>query len=119
MKYSLPVYPVGKLAVVDANVTYKSANMLNAATTITIYDRDGDGLNDSVTFDFGDITNIPDSIRQGPDDIIKVQVIAVVAGNNTAGTTLTSNASMTYNGTMLPYKSMYTHKCFLSFNLTT
>ncbi len=62
----------------------------------------GDGLNDTVSFDFGTVTNQPDGVSDAGDRIV-IQVVARVVDvpANTGGDLLTNNADFTFTGGML------------------
>lgn len=62
-----------------------------------------DGLDDTVTFNFGQVDNAPDGLNNSDDQIV-VRVVARVADvmSNADGDALTSTASLDFSSTMMP-----------------
>lgn len=62
----------------------------------------GDGLDDTVLFDFGDVTNMPDGVDDA-DDRITVEIVARIADvpDNGDGDVLINNAEFTFLGGIL------------------
>ena len=98
---NLPFAP-GVLGVVSAAVTWVGANLTpaNSPALVTISDVQlGDGIDDRVVFDFGQVFNTPDGTANASDEI-EVEVVAVVVNvpANGAGDLLTNSAVLAYGG---------------------
>lgn len=104
---SLPTAANQKLVALSGRVAFMASTMQNYLNNaqLLLNDTDSDGENDTATFNFGDITNIPDTVRAGVNDTIVVELIAVVPANNTRGASLVVNATLQYNNTVLPAQS--------------
>ena len=65
--------------------------------TVVASDSDGDGIDDLLTFDFGDVINVGDNITNGDDQII-ITVTGTVSDvpANLAGVTLTNETTLNF-----------------------
>ncbi len=93
-------YTNGIMEVVSARIVSLGGNLVPAIVppTIAITDAQlGDGINDTVSFDFGQVLNIPDGAVT-PEDLIVVEVVGRLADvpANTNGDDLTNDASVQY-----------------------
>lgn len=53
----------------------------------------------TLVFNFGDIVNIPDGVSQGPNDVVIMEIVCVVANdtNNVNGKVLTTSAQLNFS----------------------
>lgn len=72
-----------EVTAIGANLTLENPFAVGDGPTVVPFDSNGDGINDRVEFDFGDILNIADNVADADDQIV-VQVTALV--NATAAT---------------------------------
>lgn len=96
----LPAGSIGVLGFVSAQVISVGANLsggagLAVAQTGTVTDRDGDGVMDTVVFDFGNVTNTVDNLHSAADTVV-IQVIAraLDVTANARGDVLTNTATL-------------------------
>ena len=100
----LPAGPDGVLEAIGATVTAVGGNISTTLPGTPVFTdlQLGDGLDDTVTFDFGDVTNLPDGIDSSADRIV-VEIVARVAdvGSNIDGALLTNLGQFSYTGNLL------------------
>lgn len=96
----LPAGSIGVLGFVSAQVISVGANLsggagLAVAQTGTVTDRDGDGVMDTVVFDFGNVTNTVDNLHSTADTVV-IQVVAraLDVAANARGDVLTNTATL-------------------------
>ena len=97
---SLPANATGVMEVVSTSVDSIGANLTpaNSPAVVTITDANlGDGINDTVSFDFGQVQNAPDGVVDD-NDRITVSVTARLKDvpNNSNGNVLTNTARLQY-----------------------
>lgn len=97
LQISLPSGPNG-LDIVATTVRNMQSNIVlaNGSVNPTLTDSDSDSIDDAATFNFGNMTNIPEGQTKGPGDTVTVEVIAVVGLHNVNGTVLNVVASFQY-----------------------
>ncbi len=89
----------GVLEVIGASVVSIGANLTTTGTGTPVFadNQLGDGLDDTVTFDFGTITNVPDGIMDDGDRIrLEVTARVVDVPANTDGVGLVNFGTLTY-----------------------
>ncbi|MEE4174517.1 MAG: hypothetical protein V2I57_09740 [Xanthomonadales bacterium] len=95
---TLPAGAGGYLEAVGASVLSVGSQISTTlpGTPVLTDDQLGDGINDTVTLNFGDISNLPDGIESDGDQI-RVQIVARVIDlpENTDGVVLTNSAVVT------------------------
>jgi len=86
---------------IGAVVTATGGNLSTTLPGTPVFDdlQNGDGIDDTVTFDFGDVTNTPDGVDDA-NDRITVEIVARIVDvpANTGGDVLVNNAQFTYDG---------------------
>nr|WP_314073334.1 isopeptide-forming domain-containing fimbrial protein [uncultured Roseococcus sp.] len=96
----LPAGSDGLLGYVSARIISVGGNLSGGAglavgQTGTLADRDGDGVWDTITFDFGDVTNAWDNVVNANDRVV-IEIVARVldVAANKSGEVLTNNATL-------------------------
>lgn len=96
----LPAGSEGILGYVSARILSVGSNLTGGAglavdQTGVLTDRDGDGVWDTITFDFGDVTNAWDNVVNANDRVV-IEIVARVldVAANQRGDVLTNNATL-------------------------
>ena len=101
----------GYMQAIGASVVSIGGNLstTNPGTPV-ITDASGDGIDDTVTFDFGDVTNTIDGVSDA-NDRLSVEIVALVVDDpaNVDGVTLINLAELTYGigGSMIDDAEVY------------
>ncbi|MDZ7789009.1 MAG: hypothetical protein U5L08_00655 [Xanthomonadales bacterium] len=86
---------------IGAVVTATGGNLSTTLPGTPVLDdlQNGDGIDDTVTFDFGDVTNTPDGVDDA-NDRVTVEIVARIADvpANIGGDVLVNNAQFTHDG---------------------
>ncbi|NKI35097.1 DUF11 domain-containing protein [Wenzhouxiangella sp. XN79A] len=100
----LPAGPGGVLEAIGATVTAVGGNISTTLPGTPVFDdlQLADGLDDTVTLEFGNVTNVPDGIDSAADRIV-VEIVARVAdvAPNVDGALLTNVGEFSYTGNLL------------------
>jgi len=100
----LPAGTGGVLEVIGAVVTQVGGQISTTLPGTPAFSDNqlGDGRDDTVSFDFGDVTNLPDGASNGGDRVV-IQIVARVVdvAANVGGIVLTNNAEFSFSGGML------------------
>ncbi|MEM1246735.1 MAG: LruC domain-containing protein [Acidobacteriota bacterium] len=103
---SMPSSASGVLEAISAQVISVGGSLTPAVPSPTPSFSDvnlGDGLDDRVSFDFGQVTNAPDGVVSAGDQIV-LEIVARVAdvAANRGGRTLTNTALIDFDGALQP-----------------
>lgn len=100
----LPATAGGVIEAIGATVTDVGTNITTTMPGTPVFEDNqlGDGLNDTVRFAFGDVTNVPDGVDSAADRIV-VEIVGRVVdvGANVDGTLLTNRGVFTFVGDSL------------------
>src|SRR5699024_2113958 len=101
----------GYMQAIGASVVSIGGNLSTTLPgTPVITDASGDGIDDTVTFDFGDVTNTIDGVSDA-NDRLSVEIVALVVDDpaNVDGVTLVNLAELTYgiDGSMTDDAEVY------------
>ncbi len=93
---NLPTAPAGILDVTNAVVVTQGSNVTVGTTNLTITDSDGDTYDDTVTFEFTNVTNAADNVVNAQDNlVIRITAILRNVDDNNAGDDLVNEAEFT------------------------
>lgn len=88
-----------EVTAIGSNLTLENAFMVGDGPSVVPFDSNGDGINDRLEFDFGDVVNVADNIADANDRIV-VQVTALVSATvaTEGGDELRNQALFRYEG---------------------
>lgn len=93
----------GKLAAISGTITSMSRFLISSrglaqGNTSAPTDSDGEGTKDTITFDFGSLTNPFDGFFKSPNGTVKIQIVALVVNSelNVNLALLATSASFSY-----------------------
>ena len=87
---------------IGSNLTLQNPFAVNAGPSTAPFDTNGDGVNDRLEFNFGDIVNTPDNVADANDQIV-VEVTALVTNNaqTVGGDLFINEARLEYENTFI------------------
>ncbi|MEO1495194.1 MAG: hypothetical protein AAFV19_23875, partial [Pseudomonadota bacterium] len=89
----------GEITALGANLSFENVFDVGDGPSTVAFDSNGDGINDRLEFDFGDILNTPDGVADA-DDRIVIEITAIVSSDDATvgGDLLINQAIMQYEG---------------------
>lgn len=99
----------GKIKAVSGKVVALpfTSDVSSVGAVGNVTDRNGDDLDDTITFLFGDLLNVPDGISRGAGDTVTVELVALIVDDtsNYNLRTVTTNANFHYSNSLLSFTS--------------